>query len=322
MQQLSTMAAILVFGLTACEPELPVSTSPRAGQTKFVLVEDAMWGRYTDGRKRNGALLFSDPKALQEHERLFLGNHRSRKHACTYHYVIQFWRSATEPFDSFLYNKDCEKFEKNDSAIQAKMREHRKLLESNQATHFTYNLKIPIKVEQKIVEEAIAGAKLNFFISFSRKSQVYEDTNTRLSFDYVQELPNRKNDKNAADIEIKANEKRVLDKVNSIVDEIRKISELREDAETKLPTAYFDRDAFREGRIIHSVRLSLQFASGADITEVAKLIESRGGKINSYYNPSYWFIQLVDTSDKLGVIKAKLASYKFWTDVYEYPNKR
>ena len=108
------------------------------------------------------------------------------------------------------------------------------------------------------------------------------------------------------------------DEANLIAEEIRKIAPLNGTAFSGTHLSPWT----RQGEKAHTSELTLYFPIGTDLSKVKELIIAKGGKIKEENKPTHWSVQLVDTSDKLDVVKAKLAKYPFVLDVYESPSYR
>lgn len=323
----------LIVGLGACDViSLFTGNFPvwKAGQAKVLLIRDAQWGTLHKGIKRNGALLITDKNQLQEHEQLFLGNFHNGRHGCNYNYQIQFWASTDDLVGDIPFHNGCEEFYHHNAAVYAKMRAHIKQI-STKPTHYIYNLKVPVTVDPETLKKFFAGTSLPVFF-FEGKTDYFSS----LTFTYQKNSkwppigmrPYPTGEYNAEERIKYGNEKRKYEKeheqlteneANLIVDETRKIIPVKDQS---VPRTTHVNPWPPQGEKADKVEVTVKFANGADLTKVKELIIARGGKVENEHHPAHWFVQLVDTSDKLDVIKAKLVNYKFVEDVYEYPNRK
>lgn len=285
-----------------------------AGKTKFVIVLDAQWGSGPKGvSKRNGALLITDAKTIQEHERLFIDN-RSENHACSYHYQIQFWAGADDRVGDFPFNQNCEEFYRNSKEIHALMGVYIQQIESK-PTHYIYNLKIPATMAPEDVKKSIINSNLNILFFAGRHTNY-----SYLTFSYEHiSLIKESLDKIKWKGEQEENKKLAIEKISTLINDI-----LLQVSSTVQPPAndWHWSESFGGGTIKHKATVSLKFATADDLSKAKSIILSRGGIIRREQIADHYFIQLVDISNKLDIVKAKLSPYKFVLDTYEYPNTK
>jgi hypothetical protein len=55
---------------------------------------------------------------------------------------------------------------------------------------------------------------------------------------------------------------------------------------------------------------------------VKKIIQRNGGEYNRESKPKFYYVQLVETSNDLEVIKEKMKKYRYVNRVFEYPNTK
>ncbi len=280
-----------------------------AAKTNYIIVKSALFN-HSNIYKPNAALLISDRKEIAANESLFLFN-KTVRHACGYHYEIQFWASSDNQISNILFNQKCEEFLRSNSKIQSRIKAYIKHLETK-PTHYIYNLQIPIAIEPINLLKSFENSDLHLFF-MDRTSNRY----MALSFELLQVVPI----KNLADrSKLKKleedNAKNTIKKINTIVDSIKTIATIIEQTEVSFPMKMSGGE-----KIVHLGAITLRFQNGSDLKEVKKIIEKNNGIVKSETNPQYYYIQLVDTSDKLESIKERLKSYKNVTAVYEYPKK-
>ena len=276
------------------------------GQSKYILIKDAEMMR-SGILKPNAAILITDKQLIKNDEALFLGNY-SNQHACGYHYTIQFWKTSDKLIEEFPFNQECEEFVKNNNAIQSKMREYIKILETK-PTHYIYNLKVPVTIEPDKVIQALNNSNLTIFFITGKTEYLSFLTFTYLQTSKLKEM----DDKSKWDGEEKANEKLATDKINLIVSNIKKITQVIEKSKISFPMSSFGMT------IDHKAQITLKFKNNTDLTKVKEVITSNGGKVETENKPDYYYIQLVDQMDNLKNIIIKLKKFDFINDVYEYP---
>jgi hypothetical protein len=276
------------------------------GQTKFILVKDAEMMR-SGILKRNAAILITDQELIKQDEGLFIGN-RTFGHACGYHYDIQFWESSDKLIEEFPFNQECEEFANNDKAIQDKMKGYIKILETK-PTHFIYNLKIPVATDPELVKKSFANSNLTIFFLQGMTEHFSSLTFTYMQVSKLKEME----DKSKWDGEQNDNKQLALNKMNFIVEEIKKVVSIKEQSKISFPMQGFG------ATIEHEAQITLKFSNGTDLTKVKEIIKNNGGEYDKEKNPDFYFVQLVDKSDNLDDIKKKIESYKFVTTAYEYP---
>ncbi len=287
------------------EQRIPFET----GKTKYIVVKNAFMNP-SNIYKPNAALLINDEKEIVVNESLFLDN-KTHKHACGYHYFIQFWASLDNQIGEIPFNKECEEFVRSDSKVQSRMKNYINQLETK-PTHYIYNLQIPVTIEPKDLLKSFDTSGLYLF--FMDGTSNYYAT-LGLTFSQVTPIKNLE-DRSKWEQEEEDNAKNAMKKINTIVESISKVAMIVEQTGIRFPSR-----SFGGGTIVHKGAISLKFPNGTDLKEVKEIIERNNGKIVNINNPKYYYIQLVDTSDKLETIREKLKNYKQVTAIYEYPKE-
>ena len=281
---------------------LPLGNS----QAKYILVKDAEMMR-SGILKQNAAILITDKQQIKELEGLFIGNHTSG-HACGYHYSIQFWKSPDKLIEEFPFNQECEEFANNDKAIQNKMKGYIKILETK-PTHFIYNLKIPVAIDPDLVKKSFDNSELTIFFLKGKTEHFSSLTFTYMQVSKLKEME----DRTKWEGEQNDNRKLAYRKMNSIIDQIKKVTIVKEQSKISFPLEGFG------STIEHEAEVTLKFPNGTDLKKVKEIIKSNGGEYEQEKNPDFYFVQLVDRSDNLDGVKKKIERYKIVTAVYEYP---
>lgn len=256
--------------------------------------------------KKNAALLITNKKEIAENERLFHNNYKPSP--CGHEFNIQFWQSADKQLDDIIFEReDC-----GDKKLNQKMEGYIKQLETK-PTHYIYNLQIPVTVEPDEVIKSFKGSGFNLF--FMDKE---EDRYVSLSFSYLHETLRKEiHDRSKWLGEQDANKEKAIQKVNAIVDSIKKISTIIKQPEIEFPMASFGRDV-----ISHTIKATVYFKNGMDLQQVKEIIKRNNSIIGQENRPLNYCVQLVDTLDNLETIKEKLKGYTFVTGIYEYPNSK
>jgi len=279
------------------------------GKTKYIVIKSAFFNR-SDILKENAALLITDKKEIAENERLFLDNLTSG-HACGYHYAIQFWQSPDKQIDDIPFNQECEEFLQNNSKIQSKMNGYIKQLETK-PTHYIYNLCLSAAIEPDEVLKSFKDSGLYLFF-MNKSSNRYAS----LTFSYLQVATLKEmTDRSKWQAEQDTNEKNATKKIKAIVDSVKMVSTIIEKSKISFPMQGFGRT------IEHQAEITLKFKNGTDLQMIKSIIERNNGKIEIENNPLNYFIQLVDTSNNLEIVKEKLKDNKYVTGIYEYPQTK
>lgn len=300
---LSSLALVVGYSFALSLQHKPLQN----GKTKFIVIKNAFFNR-SNIYKPNAALLITDIKEITENEDLFFEN-RTYGHACGYHYAIQFWASPEDQLDDIAFNQECEEFLQNDSKIQTKMKRYIKQLETN-PTHYIYNLKIPVTIDPKDINQLINENGLYLFFMNGT-----DNHHTTLGFSFEQVTPIKESNDRTKWIEERVdNEKNAIIKINEIVDSLKAISTVISQSEISFPM-----QSFGGGKITHKGEISLKFKNGTDLKEVKEIIERNKGKVGNDSTPQHYFIQLVDNQSNLDLVIEKLKKFKFVTAVYEYP---
>lgn len=280
------------------------------GKTKYIVVKNAFFNR-SNIYKPNAALLITDTKEIAHNEKLFLDN-KTYGHACGYHYAIQFWASTNEQIDDIPFNQECEEFLRNNSKIQSKMKDYIKQLETK-PTHYIYNLQIPVTIEPKEILKSFDTSGFHLFFMDGVSNH-----HSTLSFTYLQVTPIKDLvDRSKWQGEQDDNARNATKKINEIIDSIKTVATIVEQSEISFPM-----QSFGGGTIEHQGAISLKFKNGTDLKQVKEIIERNNGKVGSENNPQHYYIQLVETSDNLEIVKVKLKNYKLVTGIYEYPQTK
>lgn len=297
------MVFIAVLFLASRNHRIPFTV----GNTKYILVKDANFNR-SSIRQANAALLIRDKKEIAENERLFLDN-GTYGHACGYHYTVQFWAAPHSQVVEIPFNQECEEFLRSDSKIQSKMKDYIKQLE-NQPTHYIYNLKIPVAIEPKNLLKSFDNSGLDLFFMNGTSSHY-----ATLSFSFLQVRPIKEMvDRSKWQGEKEDNAKAAIGKMKEIIEDIKAVETIIEQSDISFPM-----QSFGGGTIDHQAAVNLKFKNGIDLKRVKEIIELNGGKIESEYNPEYYYIQLLYPSDSLVSVQKVLKNYKIIKGVYEYP---
>ena len=304
---LTISSLTIIVGLfLACSGKRILFTT---GKTKYIVLKSAFFNS-SDILKENAALLITDQKEIAENERLFLDN-LTYGHACGYHYAIQFWQSADKQIDDIPLNQECEEFLRYDNKVQSKMKGYIKQLETK-PTHYIYNLQFLATVEPDEILKTFKNSGLYLFF-MDKSSNRYAS----LTFSYLQVTTLKEmDDRSKWQAEQNANEKNAEKKIKAIVDSIKMVSTIIEKSKISFPMQGFGRT------IEHKAAITLKFKNGTDLQAIKSIIERNNGKVENDNNPLNYFIQLVDISDNLEVVKEKLKDYELVTGIYEYPHKR
>jgi hypothetical protein len=278
-------------------------------KSNFILIKDAEMFQ-TQIFRPNAAVLLTEQDQIKQHEDLFLGN-RTFAHACGFHYTIEFWENSDHLVDNFPFNQECEVFAKNNISIQLKMKEYIKLLETN-PTHFIYNLKIPVAFEPELVKKSFENSDFTIVFLKGNSEHLSEIT---FSFMQVSQLKEME-DRNKWEDEQNQNKELAISKLKSIVEEINKVILVKEQSKITFPMQSFGQT------IKHQAEITLKFPPGTDFKKVKKIIQRNGGEYNRESKPKYYYVQLVETSNDLKVIKEKMKKYSFVDTVFEYPNTK
>jgi hypothetical protein len=299
----TAILTILVFGSFSFRP------SPPPAETKYILVKNAFF-KESGILKPNAALLITNETEIQENEALFLNNHASA-HTCGYHYAIQFWKNPEELIDDIPFNEECERFTHNDRKIQSKMRAYIRQLETK-PTHYIYNLKIPVTADPQTIVNTFSNSDLKIFF-LRGKSEHY--ASVTLAYSSVTPIKNL-DDRSKWDQEQKDNAENATKKIMAIIENIQAIEPIVEQSNITFPW-----ESFGGGNIEHVGEITLRFRSGTDLTKIKQTIIAGGGRIEGEQTPESYFVQLVDASENVRAVRAKLKDYPIVTGVYEYPQR-
>ncbi len=174
-------------------------------------------------------------------------------------------------------------------------------------TYFIYNLELPASMEpEDVIEQLKESGLLLFFIE--NPSMRY----SKISFNYIE---SNNISINAPDSIKLNNEKFLLKaaelKIKNIIDKVNKIQS------TIYDSIQYYALPISNNTVCEIINIS--FKNGTDLSKVIELIKNEGGKQIHEFNPSVYYIQLLDKSNNIEEIKSKIKGYKFIKKVYLYP---
>jgi hypothetical protein len=176
-------------------------------------------------------------------------------------------------------------------------------------THYIYNLKIPVSTDPDVVKKTFESS--NMPISFLQGTTEHL---LSLTITYSKVTAHQKaEDKGNYNKEIEANEEKARDELTAIVNQIREVAVVKHQSEISFPHAAFG------VTIEHLAQITLKFPNGYDLTKVKEIVSLGGGECSGEKNPAFYFVQLVDGSDNIDVVREMVMYYKFVDAVYEYP---
>ena len=274
-------------------------------ETQYIIVKQT----YGSGNPKmiNAAILITDKDEIKRTRETILPiSYRDFVFPCGYDYDFLFWKNTDSLTHLVQVNKGCEEIIANNNELNEIIARYANQLRTA-PTYFIYNLELPASMDpEDVIEQLKESGLLLFFI---------EDPSMRyskISFNYIE---SNNISINAPDSIKLNNEKFLLKsaelKIRNIIDKVNKIQSIVYDS------IQYYASPISYNAVCEIVNLS--FKNGSDLSKEIELIKNEGGKQIHEFNPSVYYIQLLDKSNNIEEIKSKIKGYKFIKKVYLYP---
>ncbi len=231
----------------------------------------------------------------------------SNNHACWYDWNFVFLEYANKHYDSFAINEECTKFDK--SIIKPYLEKVR-----NDPTHYIYYVEISSTKETGDVLKDFRQDDQFVLIEENSHLPFIEFELKNVVTDFKRwELDKRK--KTRAEEETREMYKKLIDKINNKFP-------IKSKSEEDISNFSWSCGFRNLEEIACRAEVTLRFEKNTNIDEVAKCIESEGGRIKDQDKSDSYHIQLITKQDNLGELKQRLSDdFDYVLDVQRFKIK-
>lgn len=278
----------------------------KVSDVDFILVKSAFMNP-CQILKPNAALLITDKREIIEDQELLLAD-QAKAYLCGYDYNFQFWRTSDTLIENRSFNTECVSFGYKPTESQALLNKYKALLESK-PTHYIYSLELPVLIKPEDVK--LAFSKSGLLILFIDGSPSRYPS---VSFLYEHSSfigPNADYEKQTAR-EIIAQHK-IVEKISNIVNQVKV-----QDSILSKSDVYYGSTAYVHDTLFVKGMINLEFNFNTNVNRIANKLRFLGMKIVGLEIPRSYYVQLVDTSSNIEVIKKELKKFKLIRSVKEY----
>lgn len=256
-------------------------------------------------RTGSEALLVTDPARIDEFVRLFRNNSRIPRHACGFHWIIQFRQGNTELL-SFPHNEDCEIYAHNNNRIHSLLNaSFTQILQDPK--YFLLNVRLPASLTpDEAVEKLESGERKIFFFNGTKERL----PSIKIRATAISAIPKFRRQWDAAEA---SNLKLAQDRLRDAIEDVRTTNTIVK--LTKLDSRY---SSFGGGKIEDRVETTIYYPFGTAVGDirVPNKVEVLERKV-----PTYYIIQMVVKerfSDNLRL--SLMSSNPFILDVRAFPD--
>lgn len=282
-----------------------ITTPGEAEEIEYMLFKKTMWRIYEDTIHPNAALLITNKEEMKTAQELFLAEQRVA-HMCGYHYKVSFWYDADNLYTSKSMNKECETFNYKPQETWQLLDYYGNQLETN-PTHYIYDLKIPVSIKPDEVRDKLKDSGLVLFF-LDRKGKLSCYPSIYFSFQkytFVGTTPRAQ--------AFEENKKVSDKKIEEIINQVKSIASIIDES------FYYNGGGIMGDSVYNSGNVRLRFEQGTDLSKVVQILEQAAGTKNiSVYNPDFYSVQIIETSDDIEVVEQKLKRYKFIKEISKY----
>lgn len=300
MKKLIVLIWVIVFTVSVfSQVKFEVSKS----ETVLISVGFAGWNKKV---KNDEALLITDKKEVAYLKSLFNGNATGIRHACSYHWQINFFQMVSEK-TTVWFNQDCENFVKNTKPIHRFLQPKFRQIE-NKPTHFLTNLEIDVNTEPEIVAKEVE-AKTNHKVYFLENLEKRFPFIT-ITYEAKSLIPDDKKLWQKAE---EANENKVKDVLLKEIESLKKKYKIVSNTEPNRETSMFG-----GGEIFDRFQTTIYFPVGTSLEGIASYLKSV--KLKDKAIPTIYLVQIVankrlDVSEKKGLMDSfsfikKISTYE------------
>jgi len=309
------VVVIIAFGLykhKSITKPLFVPIPGKVEEIEFILIKSAFGFDKPEILKPNAAILITNKNEIIEDQQWFLAPKEVNSMCLNGSiYSIQFWKNSEiishdigiDGFTSFSYKPE---------ETYKRLQLYKKQLEKA-PTHYIYNLKLSTTLEPQEVKNTFKNTGLKIIFIDNPSSRF-----PSVSFSYRLNMFVGKNPSesewNKAE---KENERKSREIFKRMIEKIKNTVSIIEQSEI------FYNSYGRSNEIMtHNGEVTLKFKKGTDLARISKTLKNEGATIQDTTNPTSYYVQLVDSSSNLEIVRLKLKEYKIITGVYDYSGQK